>query len=165
MAKFAEGTTVPVDRTRGEIERLVIAGHKCEQYHSGLDFVNRTAIVQFRSHGRIVRFTLRLPDPQDKAFRAPGRGQWSLLPENSPTVRKRFEQSERTLWRALLLVIKAKLEAVENKISTFEEEFMAQIVLPNDRTVGDVVTPMIDRAYESGTMPASLMLAERSEVK
>jgi hypothetical protein len=58
----------------------------------------------------------------------------------------------------LLLVIKAKLESVENHIATFEEEFLANIVMPNDRVVGDLVAPLIERAYESGAMPRSMLL-------
>jgi hypothetical protein len=63
------------------------------------------------------------------------------------------EQEERTRWRSLLLVIKAKLEAVESSIATFEEEFMAQIVLPNQQTVGQWVLPEVARIYERGLMP------------
>jgi hypothetical protein len=39
----------------------------------------------------------------------------------------------------------------------FEEEFLACIVLPNGKgTVGDWLMPQIDKAYESGKMPAPL---------
>lgn len=43
----------------------------------------------------------------------------------------------RQRWRALLLTVKAKLEAVECGISTLEQEFLAFIVLPNSMTLGD----------------------------
>jgi hypothetical protein len=54
------------------------------------------------------------------------------------------------------LVIKAKLEAVESGIACFEEEFMAHIVLPDGRTVGEHVIPGIAQAYETGNVPALL---------
>lgn len=57
---------------------------------------------------------------------------------------------------ALALVVKAKLEAVESGISTFEQEFMAHIVLPNGQTTGQWMIPQIEAAYKTGTMPALL---------
>lgn len=54
---------------------------------------------------------------------------------------KEYEQAGRQRWRALALVIKAKLEAVGTGIVTFEEEFLAHIVLPSGRTVTQDVTP------------------------
>jgi len=54
------------------------------------------------------------------------------------------------------LVIKAKLEAVESGISVFEDEFMANIVMPDGRTVSEHVRPRIATAYESGEMPPLL---------
>jgi hypothetical protein len=70
--------------------------------------------------------------------------------------RKAYEQAERQRWRALALVIKAKLEAVESGITEFEREFMAHIVLPGGGTVGDWMLPQIEQAYSSGQMPAML---------
>jgi len=47
------------------------------------------------------------------------------------------------------LVIKAKLEGVEAGITTIDDEFLAQILVPGtDQTVGDSVRPDIARAYE-----------------
>ena len=63
-------------------------------------------------------------------------------------------------WRALNLVIKAKLEAVECGISVFEDEFMASIVLPSGDTVGDFMKPQIEQAYISRTMPSLLPMLE-----
>ena len=60
----------------------------------------------------------------------------------------------RQRWRALALVIKAKLEAVEAGIVTFEEEFAMHMVLPNGQTVGEWVVPQINQAYELNQMPA-----------
>jgi hypothetical protein len=65
-----------------------------------------------------------------------------------------MEQACRQRWRALSLVIKAKLEAVEAQISTVETEFLAQIVLPNGSSVGEWAAPQLALAYASGQMPA-----------
>jgi hypothetical protein len=66
------------------------------------------------------------------------------------------EVARRQRWRALALAIKAKLEAVESGIATFEEEFMAYIVLPDGQTVGEFLSPQIEAAYSSGRMPPLL---------
>ena len=70
-----------------------------------------------------------------------------------------MEQAQRQRWRALLLVIKAKLEAIEAGIATFEDEFLAYTMLPSGETVGEWVSPQLDKVYEKGVMPATLRLA------
>jgi hypothetical protein len=52
----------------------------------------------------------------------------------------------RRRWRSLALAIKAKLEVVASGIATFDEEFMAHLVLPDGTTVGDRVTTELDVA-------------------
>jgi hypothetical protein len=59
-------------------------------------------------------------------------------------------------WRALFLVIKAKLEAIDVGILTIEEAFLADTVLPDRHTVAEVMLPQIEGAYTSGTMPPLL---------
>ena len=62
----------------------------------------------------------------------------------------------RQTWRALALVVKAKLEAVDAGITVFEEEFLAHIVLPDGRTVGQFTLPQVESAYLTGKMPKLL---------
>src|SRR5262245_9934036 len=137
---FAKKTRVPVTNTRQEIERL-LERHKAKQYGTAVDYEQCVARVQFRLQDRIVRFVVTLPNPEKL-----GRGD-------------RFAQAERQRWRALLLVIKAKLESVESGIELFEEAFLANIVMPNDLTMAQVVRPYIADAYASGRMPRALLPA------
>ena len=67
---------------------------------------------------------------------------------------KAWEQACRQRWRALSLCIKAKLEACESGITTFEEEFLAQLVLPGGVTVAEKIMPSI----MSGKMPKMNLL-------
>lgn len=134
---YAEKTKVPVSQTRSEIEQL-LERHKAKQYGTAVDYELLKARVQFRLQERIVRFVIALPD-QKKL----GTGE-------------RYGRAERQRWRALLLVIKAKLESVENAIETFESAFLSQIVMPDDRTVADIVLPQIAESYKSGRMPRAL---------
>ena len=138
MSPFAARTEVPVSKTRAEIESL-LERHKAQQYGTAVDYDLLAARVQFRLHDRIVRFVITLPDR--KKLGAGGR----------------LERAERQRWRALLLVIKAKLESVESHIETFEHAFLSQIVMPNDQTVGDIVAPQIAESYKTGRMPRAAL--------
>jgi hypothetical protein len=156
---YAENTAVPVEKSKGEIEKL-LHQHQCQKFMVGVDNEAHKATVQFQAHNRIIRFVLQLPDPRDPAHK---KMKNSYLQRTQSGVLKLVEQLTRSRWRALLLVIKAKLEAVESGIATFEEEFMAQIVLPNDTTVGSWVLPEVAKIYESGRMPTNRQI-ESGEV-
>jgi len=151
---YAENTAVPVERSRAEIERL-LTQHKCTKFASGVDHEAHRATVQFTAHQRIVKFEITLPDPTDPKYK---RIKNSYLYRNAAGVAKVVEQETRTRWRALLLVIKAKLEAIESGISTFEQEFLAHVLLPNQQTVAEFIGPTIDRIYETGRMPIARQL-------
>lgn len=132
--RFAQDTSVPVERTRAEIEK-VLTRYGADQFVSGWE--HGRAMLGFRAKSRFVRFELPIPTPDSRR-------------------QKKIDQQTRQRWRALLLVIKAKLEAVESDIATFEEEFLAHIVLPNNQTVAQALIPQIGRAYDQGKMPKLL---------
>jgi hypothetical protein len=67
-----------------------------------------------------------------------------------------YDQEVRRRWRALGLVIKAKLESVESGIETFESAFMANIVMPDGKTFGKYAGPAIESAYSTGKVPLLL---------
>lgn len=134
---YASHTKVGVSQSRAEIERLLVK-HKCSQFLCGTNYDANLARVQFKTHNRIVRFEIALPDRATYRFGKSGAAKW--------------EQAERQKWRALLLVIKAKLESISNGIASFDQEFLAHIVLPNDQTVFELVHPRIEAAYASGSM-------------
>lgn len=140
---YAESTSVPVERTRAEIERLVRA-HGATAFASG--WQGAKATVEFIANGRRIRFALTLPSADEQRFTHIDR--WRKRATAQAT--KMWEQAIRSTWRCLLLVIKGKLEAAESKIETFEDAFMAHIVLPDGTTVTERVAPMIERAYKDG---------------
>lgn len=152
MSTYAENTQVPVERSRAEIE-TILRRYGADQFVSGWD--STRAVIGFTAFGRQVRFVLPLPS-MDEMPERDGRGS-VLKPEAR---RKKWEQEERRRWRALALAIKAKLEVVETGIATFDDEFLAHIVMPDGRTVGDHVHPAIDSAYATGKMPPSLLAIE-----
>ena len=146
---YAEKTSVSTEKSRAEIERT-LQRYGADQFVYGWD--QNKAMVGFRMVGRQIRFLLPMPDKNSPEF------------TKTPTGRDRsenqayaaWEQACRQKWRALSLVIKAKLEAVHAGISIFEDEFMANIVLPNGGTVSDFMLPQIEAAYDTGEMPMML---------
>lgn len=96
---------------------------------------------------------LTMPTIADKKFWYDGR-------KNKRTpiqIQGEVSQASRSLWRALLICVKAKLESVESKIESFEEAFMAHVVLPDGKTASEWLAPQLALAYESGTMPTNLL--------
>lgn len=142
--RFAATTRVPVERTKVEIEQA-LTRYGADQFISGWE--HGRAMIGFRVRERMVRFELVLPSGEDL----------------TSAKRERRDQEVRQRWRALLLVIKAKLEAVESQIATFESEFLAHIVLPDNRTVGEWLIPQIQTVYASGKMPKLLGDGSRTE--
>lgn len=121
---YASKTKVPVDRSRAEIERL-IHRYGCTKYGTAVDYATGRVQVQFHASDRLVR--IEMDTPKD-------------------------EQRRKAKWRALCLVLKAKLEAVASKITTFDDEFMPHIVMPDGRTVSQHVQPRIEAVYATGKM-------------
>ncbi|MDB2220673.1 Uncharacterised protein [Mycobacteroides abscessus subsp. abscessus] len=149
MPKYAAGTEVSSDRSRAEIERT-LNRYGAKQFMYGWD--ENRAIVGFVIHNRQVRFVLPLPDANDREFTRTPTGRTRAANQ----VREAYEQAVRQKWRALALVIKAKLEAVASEIVTFDAEFLAHLVLPNGQTVGDSVMPAVAEAYATGVTPQLL---------
>lgn len=148
MSKYAENTEVSAEKSRGEIERT-LNRYGATGFMYGWE--ENRALVQFKMKNRHVRFVIEMPDKKD----------FALTPEKRlrRTPEQQFaawEQATRQRWRALALCVKAKLEAVESKVSTFESEFMAHIVMPDGKTVAEHVLPKIEEAYLSGEMPKLL---------
>jgi hypothetical protein len=121
---YARRTTVPIEQTKTEIERtLKRYGASSFAYFSE----TKRASVMFEASHRRIRFDLPLPPGEDA----------------------KEAKLRRSKWRALLLCIKAKLESVESEIETFEEAFMAHVIMPDGRTVAEHAIPRIAAAYEN----------------
>lgn len=146
MSRFAAQTEVPVERSRAEIERLIIKyGATSTAFMNGVG----RAMILFEAKGRRIMFELPLPSQDERRFqRTPG-GRRTLGPSGRLGA---WEQACRQRWRALALVIKAKLEAVETGITTFEDEFLAHIVMPDGLTVATHIKPRIAAVYGTGNM-------------
>ena len=119
---YAEGTRVPINQTKGEIEKLV---RKVGATKFGVLEEEDRATILFTLTDRHIRFVL------------------PLNPNYTDQVR-------RSRWRALMLVIKAKLESAVASIETVEEAFLAQVVMPGGRTVYEESREIIRDRYLTG---------------
>ena len=150
MSRFAENTSVSVEKSKAEIER-VLQRYGAEQFIHGWDQHN--AYIGFRMEQRQIKFVIPLPTKGAPVFtKTPER----RMTRTADGALAAWEQACRQRWRALALVIKAKLEAVESGITEFEDEFLAHIVLPNGETAGEFLRPQIAMAYERKEMPKML---------
>jgi len=142
--RYASNTLVSCERSRAEIESILSRyGAERFAYFSKQD----AAAIAFTMEKRNIRFVLPLPDRSaDRFWYTPGRH----LKRRPDEAHREWEQACRQAWRALALCIKAKLEAVESSISTFEDEFLAWVVMPDGKTVGEHVRPSINAVYDGG---------------
>lgn len=185
MSRYAQGTTVSVERSRVEAERTlqrygatgfgyswarrrepVPHPEDCTTCH-GARQVERRSVYPQGTPGLMAcpRFCLSpsVVDPptlerevvqivfemQKRAIR---------LEVPMPTEReaggsaKKRDAAVRQRWRALVLVLKAKLEAVASGISTLEAEFLANVVMNNGMTLGQALIPRLSEAVSSGRL-------------
>jgi hypothetical protein len=144
---YAEATTVSVVNSRAELEAML---KRYGATHTAIFNEPGRTMIAFRMAERNVRITLPLPDKSAREFTHAtfgARGEQKRNPEAQQTA---WEKACRQKWRSLVLAVKAKLVSVADGIETFEEAFMAHVVMPDGRTVAETITPNIALAYEQG---------------
>jgi len=146
---YAETTSVEFEKSIAEIVGLL--------RKAGADQIgqmeNRTGFtLGFEMENRRVRFQVTFLTKEQVAK--------MTGPRQDPA--KVEQQWRRQRGRALLLVIKAKLESVESQVETFEQAFLANVMLPGGKTLYESVKEPIAVAYESGQPPIMLLEGPRS---
>ena len=150
MGTYAATTEVSSDNTQAEIKRTLLR-YGATKFLYGED--ESTALIGFVMHERHVKFLLPLPDRDGHEFtHTPVRKTRRTV----DATEQAYEQAVRQRWRALNLVIKAKLEAVESGIVGFVEEFGPFMVLPDGSRMIDHMEDAIDVSYETGEVPPLL---------
>ena len=142
--KYAQGTAVDATRSRIELEELV-KRFGANQIMTYTD--DGRAMVQFTARERLIRITLPIPSADSEYF------------TTSPTGRRRTDTAAekahtdevRRRWRAMVLLVKAKLTAVQEGIVEFESEFLPHVVLSDGRTVFERTQEQIALEYRNGS--------------
>lgn len=145
---YARHTSVTPERSRAEIEQLVKRYGATAFAYAEQD--GMYAVI-FTLKARRIRFVMRAPALETFAM--------------TPSGRRRSQDAQRqeqatylaSIWRSLVLTIKAKMESVSAGIETFDEAFMPHIVMPDGKTISEHLLPQIERAYLSGEMPPLLL--------
>lgn len=152
---FAKGTKTDIATSEAQIKKML--------QREGADAI---AIVEGRSHAQVafqlkersIRFNLPLPARDDPKFIFKVVfGRIGDTPHPKATQDGLWVQANRERWRQLHLCIKAKLESIAQGIETFDEAFLAHVVMADGQTVGEKTIPEM-QAQLQGAAPRSLLL-------
>lgn len=136
---YAEETKVPLEQSIAEIIGMLrkAGAQRIAQYEEPDRFT-----VTFQLGDRLVRFRVPLVTEYAGPV-AHGNGR--------PVDKTRWiDQRNRQKGRALMLVIKAKLESVASEVESFEEAFLANVVLSDGATIYERVREPIAVEYQTG---------------
>lgn len=134
---YAKNTEVPFERSIAEIAGLLRKAGAVQI--AQIEEPDRFTL-NFALHDRLVRFRVVFPTKDEIARLCGPRQEFSRV----------GEQWRRQRGRALLLVVKAKLESVESEVETFEEAFFANVVLANGQTVYERLKEPLAFEYQEG---------------
>lgn len=142
---YAKDTDVPFERSISDIVGIV--------ERAGADEIGQLTArdrftLQFVLDDRLVRFRVTFPTA-DEITKLSG-------PRQDPV--KVAAQWRRQRGRALLLVIKAKLESVASGVETFEQAFLSNVVMADDRTVYERIAAPIADEYATRRPTQQLLL-------
>lgn len=144
MKRYAEGTSVPVERSEAEIKRVL---QKYGADKIGIMSETTKATIYFGVKGRDVQLVIPLVRKGDPVTGKKGHS-WTESGAQAE-IRRR--------WRVMVLTLKAMLEAVDSQITTFDQVFLAHVVIPGTgRTIGDAIVPKLPALYSGTSLPALL---------
>lgn len=146
--KYAQGTSVSADRSIADL-RSVVQRFGADGFGYAEESSPPRAMILFRIGARGVRLVLPFPEQSDPLFNMTPAGR----PRSPAQAEQAFQDERRRRWRALLLVVKAKLEAVSSQISTLEREFLADLVLPNGKVVHEEIAPRLEQWASGSKVP------------
>ena len=135
---YAQNTSVPVDRSRSEIERQL---QRFGASGFGYGWEGSQEVVAFTYRGKQVRMTLPMPSPS--GYRS----------------EEHRQRERRRRWRSLAMVVKALLVAVDDGILSFEESFLGYFVMPDGQTLGQALIPRLEAAAREGKLPMLMLPA------
>ena len=144
---YAQNTTVSPEKSQEEIKKT-LRRYGADRF--GIMEEKNKGHVMFEYKGLLIQMTVNFPEKDLFAVTETGKKRVDSAIETQ------FNQAIRQRWRALLLAIKAKLEAVEAGISTIEQEFLAFVMMPDGRNISEHIIPSLNEIVKSGNMPKML---------
>jgi hypothetical protein len=123
VTRYAEGTTVSVDKSRAE---MVATLSRYGVRRFGWDQGDDGDELGFVLNGRTYR--LRIERPDESVATAP----------RTP-VADQIEREWRRRWRAVAMLLRMKLEFADTGDTTVERELLAYLVTSSGATVGELI--------------------------
>lgn len=131
---YGMDTKVPVERSQAELEKL-LKQRGGAKFFRGED--EGREVIACDVSGRKLMFELPLPTEKEA---------------RSEDKRLRLRRAK---WRCLVLAVKAKFASVDAGVESFDDAFLAQIVVPTGdgraTRVGKIAQEQIAEAYKKGT--------------
>lgn len=152
--KYADGTTVSVERTVGEI-LATLKGYGCSTYAHAV--VNELHQIVFVHEGNSYKMHIVPPDIHDYVKTETGRLR------KKEAIDREYDQEYRRRARVLLIAIKAKLEMVSIGQSSVEKEFLGDLVLPSGRSMYQWAEEKIPRLGPGEEPEFTFMLKGRND--
>jgi hypothetical protein len=147
MAGYASTTKTEVSNSEAEIKKTF---NRFGVEDIIIGTIDGYLSVMFKRYGRPYSIRIALPGKDDDAILyTPNR----MSKRNNSIAHKAWEQACRSKWRELLLLIKAKLVAIENGIASFDDEFLSYAMLPTRETVGDWANRQMEVMQQTGQLP------------
>jgi hypothetical protein len=135
-----ETTTVSVEKSQGAIRALLV-GYGASAFACGEEIRGdvRLVGVHFVIHGRGVRMRVPLRPISEKEATRRAR---VLKKSAARAIAERDEDEARRIWRVLHWNLKARMEAVQEGVETFEEAFLAHLL---DERTGETIYETLAR--------------------
>ena len=141
---YAEKTKVSPEQSQGEIKRTLLR-YGAKRF--GIMEEPERGFVLFDYNGLRIQMTVEFPNRSE--FSKTDTGKTRI----DSSIETQYNQAIKQRWRALLLAIKAKLEAIECGISTIEQEFLAFMIMPDNRPLGDHLIPKMHQIAKNCKLP------------
>lgn len=151
-----ESTTVAVEKSQGEIRRLLVSFGASEFNFGETNMpgeAGRWTAVSFTHGGHTVLIRVPLKAPTDRDRKLMGeRARRARTRSITEIENEHWDQEQRRIWRVLFWSLKSRMVAVEEGVETFEQAFLAHLVDPRTGfTIWQYVQPSIDSgAFQVG---------------
>jgi len=133
----------------------MVLSEGAKQFTTSNDEDAGVARIAFRLKNHALLFELQLPKRDALEFTSYRLG--SRVKTRTPDAAfKSWEQACRAKWRALLLTVKAKLVSVASGVESFEEAFLAALVVNNEGRSQRFGNLAVKAIHDSYTRPGGL---------
>lgn len=138
MSRYANNTSVTVDRSMIQVRQVIIKGGG-----DGVAIAETVegAAVRFIFDKKAYKFVIKYPlrSQEDIAYSGNGRSRTKSQVDSA------IENEKKRLWRAMWLYIKAAIEAHNNHLIDLNKSLMSHMLLPSGKTVYEKVYKNLDQ--------------------